>query len=85
MRNENLILKTQLDTRMTEDRRAKLREIELEVMRFQDSLESGKQQLKSGWTISEQANCFSIKTQGRLKKGKSFHIQYETMFVKIYY
>jgi len=45
---------------MTEDRRAKLREIELEVMRFQDSLESGKIALKSGWTISEQVKYFSI-------------------------
>lgn len=39
---------------MSEARRAKLREVEVEVMRFQDSLESGKMQTKPGWTISEQ-------------------------------
>ena len=44
----------QLDIRLSENRRAKLREVEVEVMRFQDALESGKQATKPGWTISEQ-------------------------------
>ncbi len=44
----------QLDARVSEDRRAKLREIEIKVMCYQDELESGKQSLRSGWTISEQ-------------------------------
>jgi len=43
-----------LDTRMSEDRRAKLREVEIAVMRYQDELESGRQALRQGWTISEQ-------------------------------
>ena len=46
----------QLDLRVSEDRRAKLREIEIQVMKYQDELESGKQAVKSGWTISEQAS-----------------------------
>ena len=46
----------QLDLRVSEDRRARLREIEIQVMKYQDELESGKQAVKSGWTISEQAS-----------------------------
>ena len=38
----------------SEARRAKLREIELKVMSYQDELESGRKSSKSGWTISEQ-------------------------------
>lgn len=36
-----------------EMRRAKLREIEVKVMQYQDELESGKKNIKSGWTMSE--------------------------------
>ncbi len=46
----------QVDIRLSEDRRAKLREVEIRVMQYQDELESAKQPLKSGWTISEQVN-----------------------------
>ena len=52
---QNLLF--QLDVRLSEARRTKLREVELEVMRFQDSLESGKVATKPGWTISEQV-CY---------------------------
>ena len=51
----------QLDLRVSEDRRARLREIEIQVMKYQDELESGKQAVKSGWTISEQAS-FIVKS-----------------------
>ncbi len=44
----------QVDLRVSEDRRARLREIEIEVVKYQDELESGKQAVKPGWTISEQ-------------------------------
>lgn len=37
-----------------EDKRAKLREVELKTIQYQDELESGERPLKSGWTISRQ-------------------------------
>ncbi len=43
-----------LDTRVSEDRRARLREVELQVMTYQDELEAGRQPVRPGWTISEQ-------------------------------
>ena len=46
----------QIDVRLSEDRRAKLREIEIKVMRYQDELESGKEAVRPGWTISEQVH-----------------------------
>ena len=56
----------QLDLRVSEDRRARLREIEIQVMKYQDELESGKQAVKTGWTISEQASsCRSRSTFSR--------------------
>ena len=45
---------SQLDDRLSEDRRARLRDIELQVIQYQDELESGKTKVKAGWTISEQ-------------------------------
>lgn len=45
---------SQLDDRLSEDRRARLRDIELQVIKYQDELESGRTKVKSGWTISEQ-------------------------------
>ncbi|QQP57398.1 Uncharacterized protein FKW44_002374, partial [Caligus rogercresseyi] len=43
-----------IDMRVSESRRSKLRDIEIKVMSFQDELETGKRSSKSGWTISEQ-------------------------------
>lgn len=37
-----------------EARRARLREIEVKVMQYQDELESGKRSVKAGWTIPDQ-------------------------------
>ncbi|XP_032599458.1 U2 snRNP-associated SURP motif-containing protein [Drosophila grimshawi] len=37
-----------------DEKRQKLREIELKVMQYQDELESGKRRLESGWTLPEQ-------------------------------
>ncbi|XP_011196659.2 U2 snRNP-associated SURP motif-containing protein isoform X2 [Zeugodacus cucurbitae] len=44
-----------------EDKRTKLREIEVKTMQYQDELEAGMRQLKSGWTISEQVEYFRHK------------------------
>ena len=45
---------SQVDMRLSEDRRQRLRDIELKVMCYQDELESGKERVKPGWTMSEQ-------------------------------
>jgi len=50
-----------LDTRVTEERRALLRDIEVKVMQYQDELESGKKGIKTGWTISEQVEHYRKK------------------------
>merc|ERR1712203_463427 len=46
---------------------ARLRDIELKVMQYQDELESGKQQTKPGWTISEQVEQFRKKIMKQTK------------------
>lgn len=50
-----------VDTRVTEERRALLRDVEVRVMHYQDELESGRKGLKSGWTISEQVEHYRKK------------------------
>ena len=60
------------DNRMSEDRRARLREIELKVMQYQDELESGKQPSKPGWTISEQVEQFRKK----IMKTRAYKLRY---------
>ncbi|XP_072914704.1 U2 snRNP-associated SURP motif-containing protein-like [Hemitrygon akajei] len=49
-----------------EEKRAKLREIELKVMKFQDELESGKRTKKSGMTFQQQVEHYRSKL---LQKG----------------
>ncbi|XP_018796084.1 PREDICTED: U2 snRNP-associated SURP motif-containing protein [Bactrocera latifrons] len=44
-----------------DDKRTKLREIEVKTMQYQDELEAGLRDLKSGWTISEQVEYFRRK------------------------
>ncbi|XP_033884714.2 U2 snRNP-associated SURP motif-containing protein-like isoform X2 [Acipenser ruthenus] len=46
---------------MSAEKRAKLREIELKVIKFQDELESGKRPKKSGQSIQEQAEHYRDK------------------------
>ncbi|XP_065345980.1 U2 snRNP-associated SURP motif-containing protein [Cloeon dipterum] len=46
---------------MTEERRAKLREIELKVMTFQDQLESGDRSMKPGFSILQQVEHYRKK------------------------
>lgn len=52
---------------LSEEKRARLREIELKVMKFQDELESGKRTKKSGMTFQQQVEHYRSKL---LQKGK---------------
>ncbi|XP_067852916.1 U2 snRNP-associated SURP motif-containing protein-like isoform X4 [Heptranchias perlo] len=54
-------LKSQKMLEMSEEKRAKLREIELKVMKFQDELESGKRTKKSGMTFQQQVEHYRSK------------------------
>ncbi|RXN05718.1 U2 snRNP-associated SURP motif-containing -like isoform X1 [Labeo rohita] len=58
---EEYDLKSAKFSEMSEEKRAKLREIELKVMKFQDELESGKRPKKSGQSIQEQVELYRDK------------------------
>merc|ERR1719219_2886132 len=60
-----------IDFKMSEERRAKLRDIELKVMCYQDELESGDREIKSGWTISEQVEHYRKKLLRKAKTAES--------------
>ncbi|KAI5753880.1 hypothetical protein M8J77_004102 [Diaphorina citri] len=45
----------------SDDRRAKLREVEVKVMQYQDELESGRKSLKSGWSLIQQVQHYRKK------------------------
>ena len=55
----------EMDTRVTEERRQLLREIEVKVMHYQDELEGGRKGIKAGWTISEQVEHYRKKLHRR--------------------
>ena len=42
------------ETKIDESTRQRLRDVEMRVMCYQDELESGKQPIRPGWTISQQ-------------------------------
>ncbi|KAH8355217.1 hypothetical protein KR093_009146, partial [Drosophila rubida] len=42
----------------SDEKRQKLRDIEVKVMQYQDELESGKRRLESGWTLPEQVEYY---------------------------
>ncbi|XP_020802276.1 U2 snRNP-associated SURP motif-containing protein [Drosophila serrata] len=42
----------------TDEKRQKLREIELKAIQYQDELESGKRRVEPGWTVAEQVEYF---------------------------
>lgn len=44
-----------------EGKRARLRDIEVKAMQYQDELESGQRALKSGWNISQQVEHYRRK------------------------
>ncbi|XP_078738653.1 LOW QUALITY PROTEIN: U2 snRNP-associated SURP motif-containing protein [Lampetra fluviatilis] len=53
---------------VSEEKRAKLREIELKVMKFQDELECGKRHKKAGQSIREQVEHYRSKLLAREKE-----------------
>merc|ERR1711915_554146 len=57
-----------VDTRVTEERRQLLRDIEVKVMQYQDELEGGKKGIKSGWTISDQVEHYRKKLLRRAQE-----------------
>ncbi|XP_016395195.1 U2 snRNP-associated SURP motif-containing protein-like isoform X4 [Sinocyclocheilus rhinocerous] len=65
---EEYDLKSAKFSEMSEEKRAKLREIELKVMKFQDELESGKRPKKSGPSIQEQVELYRDKLLQRVKE-----------------
>jgi hypothetical protein len=53
---------TSVDYRdLNEDRRARLREIELKAVQYQDELECGQRTLKGGWSIQQQVEHYRRK------------------------
>ncbi|XP_055374208.1 U2 snRNP-associated SURP motif-containing protein [Condylostylus longicornis] len=44
-----------------EEKRTKLREIEVKIMQYQDELESGQRELKTGWSMSQQIDHYRRK------------------------
>ncbi|TRY84162.1 hypothetical protein DNTS_026056 [Danionella cerebrum] len=61
-------VRDEYDSKMSEEKRAKLREIELKVMKFQDELESGKRPKKTGPSIQEQVELYRDKLLQREKE-----------------
>ncbi|PNF24766.1 U2 snRNP-associated SURP motif-containing protein [Cryptotermes secundus] len=55
---------------LNEDRRARLREIELKAVQYQDELESGQRTLKSGWSIQQQVEHYRRKLLRKAEKGE---------------
>lgn len=53
---------------MNEERRAKLREIELKVMTYQDQLESGERSLKSSCSIGQQVEHYRKKLLRKVER-----------------
>ncbi|XP_057190523.1 U2 snRNP-associated SURP motif-containing protein isoform X1 [Triplophysa rosa] len=65
---EEYDLKSAKFSETSEEKRAKLREIEVKVMKFQDELESGKRPKKSGQSIQEQVELYRDKLLQREKE-----------------
>lgn len=64
-----------------EERRSRLREIEVKIMQYQDELESGRRALKSGMTIQGQVEHYRKK----LIRKVTLHFSFETCYkTKIY-
>lgn len=60
----------QLKVDINEERRAKLREIELKVMKYQDELESGKRSRKGSMKFSEQVEYYRQKLLKKVERDK---------------
>merc|ERR1719431_1349328 len=59
----------EVDTRVAEERRAVLREVEVKVMQYQDELETGRRSGKTGWTVSEQVEAQRRKLMRKAVEG----------------
>lgn len=55
------IYNTESSRDLDEDKRSRLREIEIKTVQYQDELESGKRGVKSGWTIHQQTEHYRRK------------------------
>jgi U2-associated protein SR140 len=67
--NENQDSNDYTDSRnMTEERRIKLREIEVKAVQYQDELESGQRALKTGWTLPQQVEHYRRKLLKKSEK-----------------
>lgn len=44
-----------------EDKRSRLREIEVKIVQYQDEIESGQRSLKPGWTMNQQLEHYRRK------------------------
>ncbi|KAM9337552.1 U2 snRNP-associated SURP motif-containing protein isoform 7-T7 [Symphorus nematophorus] len=62
---------------MNEEKRTKLREIEVKVMKFQDELESGKRPKKPGQSIQEQVEHYRDKLLQKEKEKEKFEREKE--------
>ncbi|XP_077971948.1 U2 snRNP-associated SURP motif-containing protein-like isoform X2 [Styela clava] len=60
--------KAKFDPKLEEEKRAKLREIEVKVMKFQDDLESGRRAKNPTMDIAEQVEQYRIKLMEREKE-----------------
>jgi len=57
----------------SDEKRQKLRDIEVKVMQYQDELESGKRRLEPGWTLSEQVEYYRKRLLKRVRCLPSFY------------
>lgn len=55
----------------TEEKRRRLREIELKICEYQDELESGERPLKSGWSMKQQVEHFRRKLLRKAERNDS--------------
>ena len=52
---------------VSEERRLKLREVELKVVAYQDDLESGQRSVKTGYTLQEQVQHYRTKLMRKVR------------------
>lgn len=52
---------------LNEIKRSKLREIEVKTMQYQDELESGTREIKTGWTLPQQVEHYRKKLLKRVR------------------
>uniref|UniRef100_A0A672J5W9 U2 snRNP-associated SURP motif-containing protein n=1 Tax=Salarias fasciatus TaxID=181472 RepID=A0A672J5W9_SALFA len=69
---------------LNEEKRTKLREIEVKVMKFQDELESGKRPKKSGQSIQEQVEHYRDKLLQKVSKHVLFRCRSLVFLIKLH-